>query len=42
MTDDVITCVFRPCEECGKAVLVLWHEDRSLIKAPQSCQEHRT
>lgn len=39
---DVITCVFRTCQECGKQILVLWDEDYSLIKTPQSCSEHQT
>ena len=42
MNDDVITCVFRKCVECQEDILVLWDEDASLIKTPQSCLEHRT
>lgn len=32
--------VFRKCLECGKDILVNWHEDRSLINSPSSCKEH--
>lgn len=38
--DDVHNFVFRKCLECGKDILVNWHENRSLIESPGSCKEH--
>jgi hypothetical protein len=40
--DDVIVCVFRPCQECGEEILVLWNENPDLIETPKSCHKHQT
>ena len=40
VNDDVHNFVFRKCLECGKDILVNWHENRSLIESPGSCKDH--